>query len=510
MVKTTSGRDALHRIDALIVDARKELSTTSADAASDARALASLDQRQIDLISTIASIRVDHLAHDAKTSSQFGEIDAQAERLIAEHDAHIEEINSNLQALELSLSTLEIDRRKIEHAHDEAISQHEAAALNTQSRLEKDETFQSKAAALEEANSIVIRARQKLQLAEEDRKKKGAAFENDQLFTYLKKREFGTKNYNAFFLFSALDQWIARLIKYRDHKLNYDRLLEIPERINDHVDHLEEKASLLASDLENYERKALEKDGVEKLRKKINKLHDQIKTLDIDLTEKEKDYNNLTKKLKLSISGDVGPLAQARALLSSAMRTLSIPNLKVIAAETETMEDDRLVDLLIRVRRERMELEANHHSVSTTLNRHNRRLSELEDIRRRFKGARFDSPYSEFSGSNIVGALLSEFLRGTLSRDDLWRRIERSHRTRRRNWQNDMGGDPWLDGFGLPQDWGSDEGWARENKANKRTRKRRKPIRIPRAPRGPRSPRIRFPKSGGGRKGGGFKTGGGF
>lgn len=520
----TTGRDALHRIDASIADARRILSSSSADAASDARAMASVEKTQADLLSAIAGIRVDHLAQNGdannEASPSFGHIDEKAERLIADHDAHIEELSSALQSAETELRRLETDRRDAELAHTGAMENHEKAAEVTRLRLDKDDAFQDNAAGLEEANAILARARQKLSIAQQDRETKGVAFESDRLFTYLRDRKFATNDYRAFFLFAALDRWVAGLIRYRDHKLNYDRLLEIPERIGEHVERLEEKATSLAEDLEAYERAALEKDGVGKLRDNVARLHRQINALDDQISEAEDRYQRLAAQLKTAVDGNSGPLSEAQQLLTNAMSTLSIPDLKVLAAETETLDDDRMVERLIRVRREKMELQESRRAVAGTLDRHARTLSELEDVRRRFKSARFDSPYSEFSGRNSVGALLTEFLRGALSRDDLWRRIERSHRTRRRDWNNDMGGDPWRDGFGLPQDWGGSD-WGGSWNGGKRgtsrsnSKRTRRPRRLPRIPRGPRAPRIRFPRGGGGRssggrRGGGFKTGGGF
>ncbi len=181
---------------------------------------------------------------------------------------------------------------------------------------------------------------------------------------------------------------------------------------------------------------------------------------------------------------------------------MSVPDLKALAAETATAEDDRLVDALIRLRRERLEFEEEQKSAAAALDRQARTLSELEDLRRRFKSARFDSPYSEFTGGDLIGLLLAEMMGGRLSRDDLWRRIERAHRTQRRDWDNDMGGDHWRGGFGLPDGWGAPPG---RPSGSDWGRKRGPSPRIPRAPRPPSRP-----PSMSRRGGGGFRTGGGF
>ena len=509
----TTGRQALHRIDASIAEARRALSTASNDAAGDSRALASIEQRQVDLLQGVAEIRADHLARSDSEGGALGAADRIAATLISEHDDFLRAIGEDLAAAANNLERLETERRDAEEVHITAIDAHEKAATATQERLQSDEEYLALADRLDEANSTAARARQKLEIAEADRQEKGAAYESDPLFVYLRDRQFGAKGYKAFPLFALLDNWVAGLIRFRDHKLNYDRLLEIPVRIGEHADRLDAKAAEVAEMLEAFERGALEADGVGRLRNEIETAHDRLEALDVAIVDAEETHIALAKKMKAVAQGDEGPLAKARETLKNAMSGLTIPDLKILAAETETLEDDRMVDALVRARREKMELEESRRSQASSLSRQERVLAELEDIRRRFKSARFDSPYSQFSGNNLIGALITEFLRGALSRDDLWRRIERGHRTRRRDWTNDMGGDVWTDGFGLPKNWGGpgDFGgwtggrswpggsWGGGRTGGGRIRTPRRPRRIPRPSRMPRS-----------RGGGGFRTGGGF
>ena len=361
---------------------------------------------------------------------------------------------------------------------------------------------------------MAARAGGKLDLAREDRTRKGAAYEADPLFQYLRERKFGTRDYRAFPLFALLDRWVASLIKYRDHRLNYERLLEIPDRIEDHVERLNAEAEDAREALEKLEREALEQAGVGGLRDAAAEARASVEALDAKIDEAERAHKARADAHADAAAGKAGPLNEARALLADALWKIAIPNLKVLAAETATMEDDRLVDALVTVRRERLEADEARRGSAGSLDGVGRRLSELEDIRRRFKGARYDSPYSEFPGQAVLSLLLTEFLRGVMRRDDVWRRIEKSHRTRRRDWDNDFGGDEWRGGFGLPDNWGGTMGGSWGGGSRDGGRSRGGPT-LPRPPgnvRPPRPPRMpRMPSGGGGfRTGGGFKGGGGF
>ncbi len=499
-----SGRNALHRIDASIADARRTLARVQNAAGADSSRLATLERAESECYRSFGALRLDILQTDENVSS-LGAVDGKAERLIETHEQALADLSLRVETAAEAIEKLETERRRQEDAVDATIAAHEKAVERTEARLADDPKYGAKADALEEANAIAERAAQKLEIARADRETKGAPYESDPLFSYLWRRNFGTKEYRAFFLFAALDRWVASLIKYRDVRLNYMRLLELPERLAEHAERVKDVAAGIEKDIEVYEREALEKDGVTKLRDKAAAARTELERIDAAIANAEQEHETLAREHRETAAGEKGPLDEARALLARALQSRSIPDLRILAAETTTLEDDRIVDELIRLKRERLEIEENRHALKSSLDRHGRSLSDLEKLRRQFKTSKYDSPYSEFSDAGIISVILSELMRGALSYGDAWRRLSRAQKTRRRNWQEDFGGDEWRDGFGLPQKRGRDwsgswgGGWT-----GGRTGGRLPSPRAPRAPRIPRAPRL--PRRGGGK----FRTGGGF
>ncbi|MDZ7628847.1 MAG: hypothetical protein U5J99_10645 [Parvularculaceae bacterium] len=498
----TTGRDALHDIDRTIADARRQLARSTDAAATDARLIAALDQRQMEIYRRLAELRLVELKSDGANGGALGPVDRQAEALIARHDGALADTTAQRDSMARELERLEAERVSAEAAVEAAIAAHDRAAAATRARLETDSAWRAKADALENFNAMAVRAEQKLSLAREDRASKGAAYEADPLFQYLRERKFGTRDYRAFPLFAVLDNWVARIINYRDHRLNYERLLEIPERFGEHLERLKSQSEVTTAALEERERKALEADGVVGLRDAVSAARASVEAIDAAIGKAEATHKRLSEEGAAVAAGKAGPLAEARELIASALQRVAIPDLKVLAAESATPEDDQLVDSLVGVRRQRMEIEEARAAAAASLDRQARSLSDLEAVRRRFKSARFDSPYSDFSGRDIVAVLLSEFLRGAIGRDDLWRRIERGHRTRRRDWDNDLGGDDWRGGFGLPDNWGggSAGSWGGRDWSGGPV------IRPPSGARLPRPPRIPRMPSGGPVSRGGFRT----
>ncbi|MEO0851645.1 MAG: hypothetical protein AAFY04_09585, partial [Pseudomonadota bacterium] len=160
-----------------------------------------------------------------------------------------------------------------------------------------------------------------------------------------------------------------------------------------------------------------------------------------------------------------------------------------------------------------------------------------------------DSHQSEFHSAEMIALLLTDFARGTLGPTEVWQQLEKSHRVKRRDWQDDLGGDDWRGGFGLPQrrsrtsynkgrnwsrvgrqigreierelgrelgrtlgtgrgrrssgsNWGGPN-WGGMSGTRRQTRRRPRSVSLPRRIRVPRGPR-------GPKGGGGFSTGGGL
>ena len=85
---------------------------------------------------------------------------------------------------------------------------------------------------------IVQRAEEKLSQAEADRAEKRRPYESDPLFMYLWRRRFGTRDYHAGSLVRYFDRKVAHLIGFENARVNYAMLMELPDRLREHVERL--------------------------------------------------------------------------------------------------------------------------------------------------------------------------------------------------------------------------------------------------------------------------------
>lgn len=88
---------------------------------------------------------------------------------------------------------------------------------------------------------VIRNAAEKAAQAEADRAEKRKPYEADPLFMYLWRRRFGTDDYRAGGLVRYLDRKVAHLIGFENARVNYAMLMELPERLREHANRLEQE-----------------------------------------------------------------------------------------------------------------------------------------------------------------------------------------------------------------------------------------------------------------------------
>jgi hypothetical protein len=91
------------------------------------------------------------------------------------------------------------------------------------------------------SDSVISNAQEKLAQAEADREEKRRPYESDPMFMYLWRRRFGTRDYEAGNLVRYLDRKVAHLIGYEAARVNYTMLMELPDRMREHVERLKQE-----------------------------------------------------------------------------------------------------------------------------------------------------------------------------------------------------------------------------------------------------------------------------
>ncbi|MEQ9505291.1 MAG: hypothetical protein RLO80_03395 [Hyphomonas sp.] len=525
MSSLLNGRDALALLDAQLGKLRQSIADALADAERSESRRGAIQQEQAAAYGALAALRLDLM--QAGDGAAFGKLEAAAKALTERHAIFVAEQASALEAAEADLLRLEQARSELATRHDEAIAAYETTVAQAEASLKGSAGYAALVQAAEEARAVTQRAQQKLELARTDREEKGVPYDTDPLFSYLWKRKFRSPDYKAGGLIRMLDGWVAKLCKYDKAFLNYQRLTELPDRIAEHaafVAGLEDKAeaALVAA-----EQKAMAEAGVAALKEAADRLKAEIDRCDGEIALAESVHRGTAERHEAALNEEAGPAVEARDLLAASLRKASFPDLRVLAAETVELDDDRIVDQLVRLRTEEMslELEAGKQRIRPRLLRED--LERMEALRREFKSARFDSPYALMSRSALE-QMLSDLLRSGKDARDVLRSFSRSVRRADPQAHPDFGGRSRRDTIGLPDIMGGmiggvlgevleevfEDVFDDDGERGSGGGYGSGPI-FPGPPkRSSRPPKIgggrSFPSGGGRKRGGGFKTGGGF
>jgi hypothetical protein len=155
------------------------------------------------------------------------------------------------------------------------------------------------------------------------------------------------------------------------------------------------------------------------------------------------------KRSALAAGEDADSQSAIRAL-EAAIGARSLRTLREEAARTPTRDDDAIVARLEIAAAERARLERALTEAQAQAEGARRRFAEMQALRSDMRSRGVERSEWGFASGALVGALLSEVLRGALSRDGFWDRMERQRMPDRMTGTAHPG--PW--GKQLPGPWG--------------------------------------------------------
>ncbi len=433
-----TGRDALHRLDTLTSSAREEFDASARAAEGHSRRRTDLVRLKSEAYRELAKMRLDVIKAGADDTLSAAE--TEAERLLVEHEKFVASIEADVAQAETALKDAEAKRRAGETEVDAALSAYETLTETVEKEVQSDAGYLALKQAYEESKSIALRAEQKLDLAKTDRAEKGKPYETDPLFSYLWQRRYLTPEYNKGGLSRMLDGWVAKLCRYEEAHMNFARLTELPDRIGEHLASMRLEEAEAQAAIERLEAQRLEERGANKLAGELVQAREKLKALDADLSIAEAKNSGLREQQERAASGDAGPQEQARRVIEEGLAKASFPDLKVLAAETTTPDDDRIVDALIRLRTEELQMEVNWRNVEALPARRRAGADTLETVRRRFKEAGLDSPYVMVLRGAFEAALEAYGKGPAPDGEALWRAIQATIRQAPRDDDDYFGG----------------------------------------------------------------------
>ena len=473
-----SGRETLTSLYQTLQQAQQQVQEAERQIQTATGQLLQLDTEAAAHYRELARLRINLLAAgDIVQRLDAGE--RQVLELLQSRRRALQELETAIGESERQGRALEEQRARRSAAVDSALETLDRTEAATQQRLQQDPLYQEQLQRSQAAERVAGHAEEKTRQARQDRIRKGRPYEQDALFSYLWKRDYGTPEYAANPLTRALDGWVAGLIGFRQARTDYYRLLEIPDRLGEHAARVRAEADREFQALEALEQKAQAEDGIPALHTAVEQAKQGLQETLSGIESWRQSHQQLLDRKAAQLAGEDEPFQQMIALLAAEYRREEIRALRQDARLTPLPDDDRVVERLEGVEREQEQTRERMDELRRILKNHRQRVRDLESLIESFQRNRYDSADSSFKDGALLTMLLNEFLRGMLGRDGLWREIQRQQRTRTRHSNPDFGSN----GFGHRRGtWGG----------------------------GRRSRGGGFRSGGGVGGGGGFRTGGGF
>ena len=426
MARQIDGRSALLRVDSVIGNARNALGTAIEAAEALNNDLAAVRQQQAKAWHDLAEVQIVE-ADTAEEAAALAGLDSEVGELVASHEAYLEKLLADLDSAAAEITQLEASRAGAAGALDAAIEIYEAKVEEVETALEEDEAYRDLVESAAEAETVSERARAKLELARADMAEKGEIFRSDPLFMYLWERRYRTPDYKAGNIARMLDGWVAGLCSYEKSYRNYERLVELPEWLNGHVASMEEKEEEAETALADFEAAALSKAGGDALAAAVEAERTRLAGIDARIAEAEAHHLEISERQHAAERGEAGPAAEARTRLAEALKKQGFPELRVLAAQTVTPEDDTLVDQLVTLRRDEMAMELRLEQDKGLPARRRGDLGRLEAFRRAFKASNYDSAYASFRGATL-DEVIAQLVAGRIEPQDAVRNLSRGMR----------------------------------------------------------------------------------
>lgn len=440
-----SGGAILQELDGHLAAAQREASAAQAEADRLVARREGLRSEEAAALRNLARLRLTEMAEGKAAVEALDAAGARVQDSLRRRAAGLEEAQRAILDARDALAAAEA-QRDAEAARRRAAQEAEAAALKAaDAKAAADDGFRRLSAAAEDAERIAQHAEQKAAFAQRDFEEKGRSYRADPLFAYLWDRGWGTARYRAFPLVRMIDGWVARLIEFEPARRSYALLSDLPGSMSAHAGRMRAAADAAVRALVERRRAlaGLSADPAAPSGNGLQAAEDAVEVARAALAAAE------AKRSALA-SGEDADSQEAIRALEAAIGARSLRLLRDEAARTPTREDDAIVARLEVAAAERARLEGAIAEAHAQAEAARRRLADLQSLRHDMRSRGVEQSEWGFASGALVGVLIGEVLRGVLSRDGFWDRMERERRSGGMPGTARPG--PW--GKPLPGPWG--------------------------------------------------------
>ncbi|HEY0920591.1 hypothetical protein, partial [Devosia sp.] len=432
---TLSGPEALRSLDEALRDIRREEDEIAKRLARSAELVAKIRETEGDLLRQLAGVRLDP-ATQRQIVGELSQAETRARDMLRQHSGVLAETEAQLKDVDGKIAAHGAERAQLVKRAAELQAQLKTLADKIAGAMRDDAAYASARASAEHLRHVAEEAMRKTLQAEADREQKGRPYRDDPLFMYLWETGYGTKAYRANNLVRWLDGMVAGIVGYPEARPNFAMLNEIPLRLREHAERQAQIATAAEAEVVALEKAAIDAGGGKPMREGLEAAEARIAEIDAAVVALEDERDDIAHKQHELAQGSDPAFSDAVSGLAEALRREDVKTLLAQARETHTAQDDTIVKQIDDARLRALEEENETRDQKARLRILAARRRELEDIQYEFKKQGYDTPRSTFREDNLVGDVLTDFLRGAITAAGYWEMWRRSQ-----SWSGGPG--PW-------------------------------------------------------------------
>jgi hypothetical protein len=422
-----TGRDTLQQINDYVLQAQSQIESADLEMDKLTSRLGRLRVEEAEQFQRLARFRLGEM-NAGHMVARLNKAHQVVQAFLEHHKDALAELESGLEQIKQSQRKLEQQRESRIDARDQAVEEFERQLEKSKEKLEQDEGYRRQQEKALRAAEVSRRADEKASQSEADLASKGKPYQEDEIFMYLWQRRYMTPDYRANRIIRSLDDWVARLIDYRETRADYHMLNELPVRLREHADQAAETAERQQQALLALEKQAAEKDGLGALQTALDKAEAHLQQINDEIEDCEKQYQELLGQKAGFAAGEDEHTQKAIEILAAELEREDTIELYRQAQATPRPEDDVIVMQLHKLQQEESEINERLSDLKADRQQQRKALEELSKLRSEFRRSNYDAGFSSFPANLGLGVLLGEMLRGGRSSGSAWDRIGKAQK----------------------------------------------------------------------------------
>jgi len=417
-----TGRDTLQEINDYVLQAQSQIENADREMDNLTSRLSRLRIEEAEQFRQLARFRLDEM-NAGQMAARLDKAHHAVPAFLDQHKQALAELENGLEQEKQSQQKLEQQRESRIDARDKAVEALQRQLEMSKGKLEQDEGYRLQQEKAVRTAEVAGRAAEKASQSEADLASKGKPYQEDSIFMYLWQRRYMTPDYRANRIIRSLDNWVARLIDYRETRADYHMLNELPVRLREHADQAAEESKRQQQALLALEKQAAEKDGVGTLQSALDKAEAHLQQINDEIEDYEKQYQELLGQKAGFAAGEDEHTQKAVEILAAELEREDTIELYRQAQATPRPEDDVIVMQLHKLQQEESEINERLSDLKADRQQQRKALEELSKLRSEFRRSNYDAGFSSFPANLGLGMLLGEMLRGGRSSGSAWDRI---------------------------------------------------------------------------------------